>query len=142
QKWHKVAQLFEQYHNHPQFLTIYYEQLVTNPEAQMRQICHWLGREFSDSMLNFYHKNAQEGLVPTHRLKWHEKTLQPVSQERLNAWQTELSIPELEALELLNRQHLVQLGYPCVTHHLRVRGILKLWSEGVGKKTILESILP
>lgn len=132
-RWSQVVDIAEKYRHDKQFYTVYYEQLVSNPEEQLKGVCSWLGIDFNEQMLRFYQENAKKLLVPTHRLRWHQRTLQPVSGDRIDAWMDELSISEIEALEFMNRKKMNKLGYPCVTNPWRYRGLLKLLSEYIGQ---------
>jgi hypothetical protein len=58
-------------------------------------------------------KNAELGLVPVSQIVWHPNTLEPVGSGRINAWQDELSVTELETIELMNGKNLEKLGYKC-----------------------------
>ena len=113
-QWNQVVKIIEKYHQKwDNFYLISYEYLVNEPSAQLAEICKWLGVDFHDSMLEFYHKNATEGLVPQSQMVWHPNTLEPVGVKRVNAWQDELSFAELETIELMNWQNLEKLGYKC-----------------------------
>jgi hypothetical protein len=98
-----------------QFYLVYYEDLVRDPSAQLAKICKWVGVDFQESMLEFYQKNAELGLVPVSQMVWHPNTLEPVGSDRINAWQDELSVTELETIELMNWKNLEQLGYKCTS---------------------------
>lgn len=125
-QWQNVIQIQERHQHDPNFYTMIYETLVKQPEAELDKLCRWLNVEFSSSMLEFYSKNAQEGLVPEREMGWHSRTLQPVSRDRINSWEAELHPADLQALELLNGKNLHKLGYTCMTHPLRGQGWLKL----------------
>ncbi|WP_190686050.1 sulfotransferase [Leptolyngbya sp. FACHB-671] len=130
-QWHKVVDLSEQHKNDPNFHTVLYERLIENPEQELRAVCSWLGVDFDESMLRYYEKNAKEKLVPTGENGWNAKTFQPISKGRLNSWQNELSLTELEALESLNQGNLQRLGYQCVTQPFRYRSLLKVLPDYV-----------
>jgi len=125
-QWRNVVNLAEQCKNDPGFHTVLYEQLIENPERELRAICAWLNVEFDESMLHYYEKNAKEKLVPTGDKGWNAKTFQPITKGRVNSWQQELNPMELEALESLNQDNLHRLGYECVTQPFRYRSLLKV----------------
>ncbi|WP_293125317.1 sulfotransferase [Microcoleus sp. bin38.metabat.b11b12b14.051] len=113
-QWNQVVKIIEKYHQKwEQFYLVYYEDLVREPSVQLAKICKWLGVDFQESMLEFYHKNAAEGLVPPSQIMWHPNTLEPVGIKGINAWKDELSLAELETIELMNWQNLEKLGYKC-----------------------------
>ena len=128
-KWSRVVKIISEYETDRRFYSISYENLVTKPKEQLIDICAWLDIDFDKSMLSYHLKNRKKGLVPANRLKWHEKTLHPVSLDRIHAWQNELTISEVEALELINIENMKQLGYNYATGPLKYRGFLKLVFE-------------
>ncbi|MEG3836282.1 MULTISPECIES: sulfotransferase [unclassified Microcoleus] len=115
-QWNQVVKIIEKYHQKwEQFYLVSYEDLVREPSAQLAKICKWVGVDFQESMLEFYHKNAESGLVPPSQMVWHPNTLEPVGSDRINAWQDELSVTELETIELMNWKNLEKLGYKCTS---------------------------
>jgi glycosyltransferase involved in cell wall biosynthesis len=115
-QWNQVVKIIEKYHQKwEQFYLVSYEDLVREPSAQLAKICKWVGVDFQESMLEFYQKNAELGLVPVNQMVWHPNTLEPVGSDRINAWQDELSVTELETIELMNWKNLEKLGYKCTS---------------------------
>ena len=115
-QWNQVVKIIEKYHQKwEQFYLVSYEDLVREPSAQLAKICKWVGVDFQESMLEFYQKNAELGLVPPNQMVWHPNTLEPVGSDRINAWQDELSVTELETIELMNWKNLEKLGYKCTS---------------------------
>jgi glycosyltransferase involved in cell wall biosynthesis len=113
-QWNQVVKIIEKYHQKwEQFYLVSYEDLVREPSAQLAKICKWVGVDFQESMLQFYQKNAELGLVPVNQMVWHPNTLEPIGSDRINAWQDELSVTELETIELMNWKNLEKLGYKC-----------------------------
>ncbi|MEG5211554.1 MULTISPECIES: sulfotransferase [unclassified Microcoleus] len=113
-QWNQVVKIIDKYHQKwEQFYLVSYEDLVREPSAQLAEICKWLGVDFQEAMLDFYQKNAAEGLVPPSQIMWHPHTLEPVGVKGINAWQYELSFSELETIELMNWKNLEKLGYKC-----------------------------
>jgi glycosyltransferase involved in cell wall biosynthesis len=115
-QWNQVVKIIDKYHQKwEQFYLVYYEDLVREPAAQLAKICQWLGVDFQDSMLEFYQKNAEKGLIPPNQIAWHPNTFKPVDVSGVNAWQDELSFSELETIELMNWKNLSKLGYKCTS---------------------------
>jgi glycosyltransferase involved in cell wall biosynthesis len=113
-QWNQVVKLIDKYHQKwEQFYLVYYEDLVREPSVQLTKICKWLGVDFHDSMLEFYQKNAELGLVLPSQVVLNPNTFKPIDIERINAWQNELSFAEVETIELMNRKNLEILGYKC-----------------------------
>jgi hypothetical protein len=115
-QWNQVVKLIDKYHQKwEQFYLVYYEDLVREPSVQLTKICKWLGVDFQDSMLEFYQKNAELGLVLPSQVVLNPNTFRSIDIERINAWQNELSFAEVETIELMNRKNLEKLGYKCTS---------------------------
>ncbi len=126
QKWQVAIKEIRKHERPTQFLTIRYEDLVTETEATLTRVCEFLGVPFDLRMLNFHEANAARGLVPEKRMLKHGNTVRPVTTQRINAWQTELPPFEIEALEFRNRALMNELGYKPVTDGLHFRGAIKM----------------
>lgn len=126
QKWQTAIREINKHDRNSQFLTIRYEDLVTETEATLTKVCEFLGVPFRQRMLEFYAENAAKGLVPKSRMAKHGNTLRPVTAERTEAWRTEVPAAEIEALEYLNRALMSQLGYVPTTSGLSARGLARL----------------
>jgi hypothetical protein len=126
QKWQVAIREIRRHERPAQFLTIRYEDLVTETEATLTRVCALLGVPFDARMLNFHEANAARGLVPENRMLKHGNTVRPVTTQRINAWQTELAPVEIEALEFRNRALMNELGYKPVTDGLHLRGAVRL----------------
>jgi len=125
-QWSQALKVFEKYKAHKQFYTINYETLILSPERQLADLCSWLGVEFRSSMLLFYQTNAEKQLVPPHRLKWHERTLQPITADRIGNWQNEISATEINAVELMNRKAMTAFGYDHPTRSIGYKALQRI----------------
>ncbi len=115
-QWNQVVKLIDKYHQKwEQFYLVYYEDLVREPSVQLTKICKWLGVDFQDSMLEFYQKNAELGLVLPSQAVLNPNTFKPIALERINAWQNELSFADVKTIELMNWKNLSKLGYKCTS---------------------------
>ncbi len=92
-----------------QILEVRYEDLVTDLERTVRQICSFLGEEFEPAMLNW---DGLRDLVPERERHIHGKLGQPVSRDSIAVWQRKLSALECFAIEACLWRDLKQLGYP------------------------------
>ena len=136
QIWSKALDIANNYKHDKRFYLLSYEKLVSNPQEQIKNLCNWLKIGFDERMLLFYQKNLDEGLVPEHRLQWHQNTLKPVSSNQINSWQDKLSISEIEAIEILNKNRIKQMDYEFLTSFPRYKGLIKLLSEYIVEKKI------
>lgn len=71
------------------YFDFHYEDLITEPENQLQEICHFLNINYEPSMLNYY-KNASD-IIKGDEVKWKEKCFKPVDKTNLNKWKQKLS---------------------------------------------------
>lgn len=72
-----------------------YEDIVGNPEKELRRLCVFLNEDYSPDMLSFHKNNKNRKLEPTRHIRWKELTLSPATTERINVWKQELSNDDL-----------------------------------------------
>ncbi len=128
-RWSQSVKVIRNYQDDNRFYTIYYESLVFQPQRQSKALCDWLEIDFNDAMLRFYDENVKREFLPTDKGKWNPLIFKPVTTKRIGAWQNELSLSEIEALEILNGKNMQQLGYEYFTIPWRYRGLLRLLRE-------------
>ena len=99
------------------FLQVRYEDLVTNPEPELRRICSFLGEEFAPSMLTFH----QDGRSFLHADQRNARNLRlPVMSENIGKWRTGMTPREVRIFEALAGPSLEPYGYPRTVSHPRV----------------------
>lgn len=87
-----------------------YEDLLRNPEGEMRRLAAFLGIDYHPSLCE------STGLqVPTFTKSQHALVGQPPKTDRITAWQRSLSKRQIEIFERLNAGFLQQLGYELVS---------------------------
>lgn len=86
---------------------IKYEELVSNPEGTLADVCDFLGVEYSGGMLNFYKNNDE----PESFKIWKGKTFEPLSPSSVGRYKHDLSLHQRKAFEHNCRDDLVALGY-------------------------------
>jgi hypothetical protein len=110
------------------YLEVRYEDLVTEPETSLRQICAFLALDWDNAMLR-YHERAAERLlelkgftsasgerISTERLRnLHAPTQEPPDASRIGLWRSALTATERNQFELLAGPLLAQLGYETQT---------------------------
>ncbi len=118
------------------YFEIKYEDLVEQPEHECQRLCDFLGEEFSPQMLRFYEYNQLKELIPKHRLAWHQRTLEPVTQARVRLWKQQMSQRELMIFESVAGTALERFGYEThdfpVPANLRV-ALLGEWAKWFGR---------
>ena len=85
-----------------------YEDLVSNVEGTVRQICAFLGEQFEPGMLSWRQLTA---LVPAREKHIHRKLGQQVSSDDIAVWRHRLSALECFAMEACLYRDLERLGY-------------------------------
>jgi hypothetical protein len=90
--------------NSPQYLLIRYEQLVTQPEEELRRICGLVGESYSPAML-------VPNQDPTADRTWLQRAEEPVTTERLGKWQEQLNANQIALIEWMVKPHMQMFGY-------------------------------
>jgi hypothetical protein len=85
-----------------------YEELVTNPEAMCRRLCHFLGLAFSRAMLLDYRDN--DAVRHTTDLS-HPATYREITTAFIDRWRDRFDRPQLELVESLIGAELEAQGY-------------------------------
>jgi hypothetical protein len=109
--WTQTMRWRERYANASfshQILEVKYENLVTDPEPTVRQICRFLDEDFEPGMLDW--RQLVE-LVPERERTIHRRLAQPLSDDAVGIWRTRLTALECFAMESCIHADLEQLGY-------------------------------
>ena len=97
------------------FLQVRYEDLVAEPERELRRICRFLGEEFAPSMLKFY--QARNFHVDQRNAR---NLGRPVLSENAGKWRGEMTAREVRIFEALAGPALERYGYPRTVSQPRV----------------------
>lgn len=89
-------------------LTVFYEQLVTHPEDELRRVCAFLGEEFEPGMLDT--RGSIMGLSLPGEW-WKDRAGTPVDPSRAFAWKRGFPREDLAALEMICQEGLDGHGY-------------------------------
>lgn len=90
------------------FYEIGYEQLVHDPEPQLRALCDFLGEDYHAAMAD----PAETAAVAVpERKKHHALTHQPVTEQRVESWRERLTPEEIAVCESLLGSRLRRYGY-------------------------------
>ena len=115
----------------PNYLLVRYEELVTEPEAQLRRICAFAGEEYSPAML-------VPNWDPTAELFWFQRAEEPVTTERLGKWRDELTPNQVALVEWVVGRYMKTFGYEAVggrpTSLSLLRELASAVSYAVGKR--------
>jgi hypothetical protein len=85
-----------------------YEDLLTDPRAELGALCRFLGEEFDEAMLDY--TGAARDIVPA-RKSWHARTRGSLDPNRIEAWRTALQPREIGLFETVARRELLRNGY-------------------------------
>jgi len=85
-----------------------YEDLLSDPRAELGRLCAFLGEQFDEAMLN--HSRAANDIVKSYKT-WHEKTRGELDPQRIEAWRRELSAEEIGLFEAVAKRALRRNGY-------------------------------
>lgn len=79
------------------YLEIYYENLIINPEQVLKEIMEFLELEYNDSMLNF--RDSAKSLVDQTEMQWKKETLGPLLSRNAGKWQKQLSESQIYTVQ-------------------------------------------
>jgi hypothetical protein len=89
-----------------------YEDIVQNPEKELRGILQFLDIDYEPAVAKGY--GNREG-VPEREVAWKSRALQRITTDRIGVFQDELTIDQIGMLERMGGDTLLSLGYPLVT---------------------------
>lgn len=88
-------------------LEVKYEKILAKPKVEIKNMCRFLGEEFSSNMLKFYNKKEK---YPTD--KRNEKNLsRPLLRSNMNKWKTQVGSRNLRIFEAVAGEMLKRYGY-------------------------------
>lgn len=110
--WSKEQKIALQWKNRlapDQFQTVYYEELISNPETTIKDLCAFLRMEYQDSMLRYFEKKEVSDLA---RLSGSWKNIsKAVLSDNQQKYKKELSPAEIAVFEAFSQEELTSLGY-------------------------------
>jgi hypothetical protein len=98
-------------------ITVRYEDLVADPERELRSICDFTSLSYDGSMLDF-HEDA-ENHAP--QQQWMASLERPLHDENVHRWRDELEKDDVLLLEALVLQALERYGYEMTSSESKVR---------------------
>lgn len=91
------------------YLELRYEDLITEPEAELRRICDHVGIDYDPRMLDF--GQAARGLVDEREMSWKRETLGPLLPKNAGKWRKALNATQIRWTERLCSRALRNHGY-------------------------------
>ncbi len=99
------------------YYEMFYEDLINQPEAELRKLCAFLEIGYDKNMLDFKH-SANE-LIKESEVSWKKETLGPLLQKNVDKWKKELTNQQLFVIETICRNELKRLNYSFSDQHQR-----------------------
>ncbi len=87
------------------FLLLKYENLISNSEKEIKQICKFLNIDFTPDMLEF-HLNKSENLS-----FWHKNLNSKLNSDNINKWEKELNKKQIDKIDFICNDVANKLGY-------------------------------
>ncbi|MGI9019801.1 MAG: sulfotransferase family protein [Solirubrobacterales bacterium] len=128
----RVAQTRRQGTRVRHYMELHYEDLLDDPERQLRRICDFSELEFDEAMLS-YHERAEERIAEIRRdmkggqeltqdrsrgevsaerrVEIHKLTSEPPRKDRIGKWRREMDPADLAEFEAVAAPLLTELGY-------------------------------
>ncbi len=103
--WLKLNRAARRFRQWPGYLEVRYEALVTDPERGIREICSFIGEEYSPSML------VHEEDPPEASADWLLRSRSAVTAARLDVWRKELTEAQIAQIEWVLGSELESFGY-------------------------------
>lgn len=133
QHWNKCVQASQSFASDERVHVVSYEELVTDPEAELRLICHHIHEEFDPAMLNhaavtsmsdYIHVQNSWGSANKHML------MSPVTASGVDKWRTRLTPNQIALVDHCCGDQMEQLGYQTESSSLTpVQSIIALASR-------------
>ena len=101
------------------FMTVRYESLVRSPDPSLRAVCAFLRLPFDPAMLA-YHRTLPT-TVDVAEEPWKRNALRPPDPSAIDRWRSELSSPDVAAVEAETYFEMRRWGYTPETDGLAVR---------------------
>jgi hypothetical protein len=121
--FHDVYEQFKQAVNKDNLYELRYEDLLDNPEKIAREICEFLGEDYSDEMLAFYKTTTSYKTD-----KGNDANLsKPLMQSNKEKWRETFSAKESRIFEAIAGDTLERYGYARIEPAAKVSGLEKFY---------------
>jgi hypothetical protein len=108
--WRSYQRMHRRYQHLPadRYTSVRYEDLVTEPEVQMRRLCEFLGEPFTENLLR-HEQRGFKGFAEreTHKLR----TLEPVTSSRVARYRNKMTPGEIAVYQMVAGPELRENGY-------------------------------
>lgn len=90
--------------------TVQYEDLVRDPEASTRSMCHFLDEPFEPQMLRF-HEKADRYMKEKAKQSYNAAATRPITDDRIDAWKDQLTLDQVATVEHVCADIMRGFGY-------------------------------
>lgn len=118
-------------------ITIYYEDLLTNPRAVLSEVCGHLGVAFTPTMLDYH---AQTSTINVVREPWKKRATEPLDVSSHGRWRIEMPMKTIREVETVVWKEMTRHGYKAISHPAvlipiaawtsALRGLHAVWAFG------------
>ncbi|MGK0373250.1 MAG: hypothetical protein ACJAW1_003523, partial [Glaciecola sp.] len=91
------------------YTEVKYEDLVQEPERELKRLCEFVGEDFDESMLNYHLSSAVA--IPEGRKAQHHNSDEPPKKSRTFAWKNEMTPTNVDMFSDYAKNSLASLGY-------------------------------
>jgi hypothetical protein len=100
---------------HPGLIySLRYEDLAAEPEREFQNLCRFLGIDYDPSVMSFYRKKSEveKTYAGSEEISQvHQSLFNPISTQRMNLWQSEMSPRDIRIADLVAGKTAVKAGY-------------------------------
>jgi hypothetical protein len=125
-KHHRVAARFEDLVPADQWTSVRYEDLVSDAESVLRDLCAFLGESFEPAMLR-YHRSSATFMKADAASSFNAAATRPVTTAMVDKWRQQLSAPEVGLVETICRAEMERYSYAPTDTPLASRDRVALW---------------
>ncbi len=91
------------------FIQVQYEDLLANPEKEIKSLCTFIGAEYDPSVLSFFKSN--ESINTAHSGEMWKNVEKPILKDNFNKFAREMSSTDIQLFEQAAGETLLKLGY-------------------------------
>jgi hypothetical protein len=92
------------------FIQVSYENLLANPESEIKRLCSFIGANYDQSVLSFFQSN--ESINTAHSGEMWKNVEKPILKDNFNKFSKEMSDTDIQMFEQVAGETLLKLGYP------------------------------
>ncbi len=147
-EWNAMAELHDRYCSQlsqSAYVTVRYEDLIEDPEHELRKLTSFLGESYEEQMLMYDRESTAQ--FTNREEEWKKRAAQPISKGRVGAYQHDLSPRQIRGIELICKNRMDLFGYtldsPSSPHRLtwvvqdicdRSKDIAVRWRRSLAKR--------